>query len=294
MRYFIRGLATALVALIIADVLALGLLWKVPALTRLEPVPPAAFDSIGRAEPLPEPADQASFAADLQDVDRPLTPESLLDWVMGQASVVGPGAPGNAGAPYSTLEYARSGGGVMCGDLALVYHNALAAAGFQSRVVQLWRTPFHALDTHVTTEVLLNGRWVIYDPTFDVSFRRDGRLLGAVEIHQALRAGMLDAIEPVFHQPIHHLAELEPGWYEYFTNVIISADESRGLLSRLPPFRYWWGPRVRYLATERPLWPVRAQQTIYSAAVVTLPLAILAVAVALALALLGRSLMRRD
>ncbi len=275
-----RVLGVVLIALIVADVLGLGLLWRVPALTRLEGVPPAAFDSLGRGAPVPVPGDQRRFAAELDRLTS-ASPDSLLAWLMNQASAAGAGAPHDVGAPYATLEYARNGGGVLCGDLSLLYHNVLAAAGHRSRIVHLWRTPLHALDTHVTTEVLVNGRWVVYDPTFHVSFERDGRLLGAAEIHEALRRGEHDAVRPLFRGPVRYPERLDDGWRTLFTNVVISVDESSGLLSRIPPFRYWWGPRVRYLASRRPLWPVRVQRSLYRATVVTLPLTVLGLALLL-------------
>jgi len=282
----LAGVLTVLfVSLAGADVLGLALLWRVPALTRLEPLPPAAFDALGRSAPLPDTADQDAFAAEIEAMATPATPDSLLAWVMDQASAAGAGAPHDVAAPYATLEYARNGGGVLCGDLSLIYHNVLAAAGHRSRIVHLWRTPLHALDTHVTTEVLVDGRWVIYDPTFHVSFERDGRLLGAVDVHQALKRGEHDDIRPVFRGPVRYPARLETwsvDWRTLFANVVFSVDESRGVLARLPPFRYWWGPRVRYLESERPLWPIRAQRQLYRAAVVTLPLVVLALGLTLA------------
>jgi len=57
-----------------ADVLGLALLWRVPALTRLEPLPPAAFDALGRSAPLPDTADQDAFAAEIEAMATPATP----------------------------------------------------------------------------------------------------------------------------------------------------------------------------------------------------------------------------
>jgi hypothetical protein len=57
---------------------------------------------------------------------------------------------------------------LLCGGMQILYTDVLAAFGLQARYVALFAADnFH---NHASVEVLLNGKWVALDPTFNVSF----------------------------------------------------------------------------------------------------------------------------
>jgi hypothetical protein len=145
--------------------------------------------------------------------------------------------------------HAQAGGGLLCGKMAELFFNLSRANGIPARIVVLRRHLFDIYDTHTTVEVCEQGRWVIYDPTFHVSFRHKGELQGATEIQQALVEGYADEIEPVFYGDVAYPARLEDyytHWLPLSNNVLVLAQKPQALLDRLPPFRYARGPIMRY------------------------------------------------
>ena len=66
---------------------------------------------------------------------------------------------------------------VLCQGAQILSSELLSAWGFRHRKVYLWASNKH--DNHASVEVLLNGSWVIQDPTFGVEIRNvHGSLLG--------------------------------------------------------------------------------------------------------------------
>ncbi|MEO1994686.1 MAG: hypothetical protein ABGZ17_05365, partial [Planctomycetaceae bacterium] len=105
-------------------------------------------------------------------------------------------------------------------------------------------------ETHVVVEVQHDGHWTVYDPTFNVTYARNGRDLGADELASAVYNGQIAEVRPVFHGDVRYPARIEnyyTDWRPLFNNVFIpdwSRREHR--LARFPPFRYWHGPVAYY------------------------------------------------
>jgi hypothetical protein len=168
----------------------------------------------------------------------------LLRTVMDSVREVAPEPSASAEQLYAL---AQQGHGLLCSGMATLYFAALTSNGVRARVVELSRDLFDAFDSHVTVEVWHEGRWVIFDPTFHVSFERSGQLLGAQEIADSLLDGSAAAITPVFHGDVRYPSRLETyymHWLPLFNNTFVRNDSSSGLLARLPPWRYWYGPRL--------------------------------------------------
>jgi hypothetical protein len=203
----------------------------------------------------------------------------LLRAVMNGVTRVGPDPPGGV---RQFLEHAKAGGGLVCFGMAHLYAAAASGNGLQARIIGLSRNLGDRYDAHTTVEVRQEGRWVLFDPTFNVSFARDGILLGAEEIQRAFLDGTFQAIVPVFYGPVRYPARLEVGslpWLPLFNNIFV-LDAQRGVLAKLPPLRYWLGPRI-YVKTlpGHPNEHVRFVNTLYWVASAFLPLLGLAILV---------------
>lgn len=107
--------------------------------------------------------------------------QAILDWMKS-----GPARKDGmvAGAfllrnPEETLNYRELLR--VCGSAANAFINLASTSGLQVRRLLLLNE--RGLTTHVDTEVLLNGRWIIVDPAFRVMLRGpDGALLTAEQL----------------------------------------------------------------------------------------------------------------
>lgn len=116
----------------------------------------------------------------------------ILRWVSQTATKVD---SFRSGDPIENLTHIQSGGGAICSNLAIVLQHALATQHIPSRKIWLMRNLMDTRDVHVSVEVLLNGKWVILDPTFNLSFTNEkGDLLSAQEVHNALMKGEANSI----------------------------------------------------------------------------------------------------
>jgi len=174
----------------------------------------------------------------------------ILEWVMNH---VGASAGGWSASALDAYQGAQEGRALSCDSMSRVFVAAARAEGFTARSVQLVRTVLNSKDTHVTAEVRLNNGWVIFDPTFNVSFARDGRLLGVQEMHEALLDGSGAGITPVFYGEVRYPARLQHyylDWMPLYNNVFILEAGHHGLFARMAPFRFWLGPRWVYLESQ--------------------------------------------
>lgn len=260
---------------------------------------PAAFDLLGRERPLDVALDRAEFRRRTAELPRgeAATVASVvvvLRWVMNRASVVGPGPPAT---PLQALERGERGEGLLCGDMTAIFEAALGALGYRARKLQLARSVHSALDTHATVEVLVDGRWLLFDPTFNLSARHRGRWLGAAEVRALLLAGEAPAIELQRWGEVRYPARLDEqqsDWLLSFNNIFIDEAGRFDVIGAWPPLRYWHGPRRHVLeASERGLWHDEAFVRLQRLFALELPAALLFIGGLLIALPLGRRLMRR-
>ena len=65
---------------------------------------------------------------------------------------------------------------VICGGMAILYRDLLTEFGIQSRFVYMWLEGL--VDSHVSVEVNINGKWIASDPTYNFVVRsKEGVLL---------------------------------------------------------------------------------------------------------------------
>lgn len=153
---------------------------------------------------------------------------------------------------YDALSVYRDslkGKGTLCGGMASLYFSVLRLNGINARIVLLTRNLYDIYDTHTTVEVLINNRWVIFDPSFNVSFEKEGKLIGSQEIKESLCDGSLYKIKPVFYGNVAYPARIENYyiyWLPFFNNVFIINNQNYSVWHKVPPFRYWFGPKYYY------------------------------------------------
>lgn len=277
-------LALAALVLLALDGAAIHLLRRNGVPLRFVEVTAAELDRAGRdGAPLVSAPDSAYLASLAVAGGVPASARgaplvrAVLRWTMDQASAVGDGSPRVRASARDHLAHAHAGGGLSCAHMADVFVQALRGFGVEARRVALAatldpRALAAGIPGHTTVEVLLDGRWVVFDPTFHVSYRRDGRLLGAAEVRAALLAGEAAHVEPVFHGPVAYPARLETypvSWTQLYRHVMIVRENDRtSLWTDLPPQRWWVGPRFLHAADP----DARLMGALYFTAVVVLPL----------------------
>ncbi|MBI3408297.1 MAG: transglutaminase domain-containing protein [Planctomycetes bacterium] len=106
---------------------------------------------------------------------------------------------------------------LICGGAMILYQDLLTAFGLKGRYVLLWA--FDNINTHATNEVYIQGRWIVMDPTFNVSVRSkvDNHFMSWAEI-QAGMSYVLDRNGKSAHQPL--IAEDYPLSFQQLTKVI--------------------------------------------------------------------------
>jgi len=187
------------------------------------------------------------------------------------------------------LEHVDRGGGLGCSGMAALYSGALSANGFENRRIVLLRNMYGVYDAHSVVEVYENQRWIIYDPTFNISYVKNGQMIGAQEISESLYDGSDDEIEIVHYGEVAYPARLDTyymDWLPLYNNVFVLEYADAGILEKIPPFRYWFGPLYFIQPPKadeqiQPHW-YEFQQNVYFLFVVILPVITITLMVVLA------------
>ncbi|WP_083585886.1 transglutaminase domain-containing protein [Chelatococcus daeguensis] len=146
--------------------------------------------------------------------------------------------------------HAAAGGALMCAGMAKLFVGNLNEAGVPARRVTLVRNLGEWIDSHSTVEIAIGGRWVIYDPTFNVSFRSGGELLGVLDLYRFWASGRTGDVETVFYGEVSYPARLEDFHISYFAllnHIFFEVNESfPWYVSKVLPVRWYRGPHLRY------------------------------------------------
>jgi hypothetical protein len=169
-----------------------------------------------------------------------------LQWTMNQVRKISYNPKGDD--PVALLQSVESGSGALCGDIADLYRNVLAAIGKPSRKIWLYRDLFNQ-DTHATVEVLLNGKWILICPTFGIFFTNsEGQILSVQDLKKVLFKGNRSDIHFHFNKEVSYPARIENYYLDYlllFNNVFV-VEKSPNLLRQIPPFCFWIGTKLYY------------------------------------------------
>ena len=159
-----------------------------------------------------------------------------LRFVMNSVSVVEMEPTRNPNALYAMAK--TKGIGALCSGMSILFQEALAIQDILSRRIKLTRNLLDKFDSHTSVEVLLNDRWALFDPTFNVSFEKDGALLGAFDVQQSLLDGTVHRIRQVFYGEVNYPARLDHysiSWVPLFNNVFIISEQEKFWLKLPPP-----------------------------------------------------------
>lgn len=156
------------------------------------------------------------------------------------------------------FEHAKRGYKLTCNGMSELFIHALRRQGYKARKLFVVKSIGDQHATHTLVEVFENNKWVIYDPTFNVSFKKNGELLGAVEIANSLEDGSFKDIEPIFYGEVAYPARLEAYpiyWLAHFNNVLLFKygiySSSWWLQNTVClPLRYWQGPVLYYYSSS--------------------------------------------
>jgi hypothetical protein len=199
---------------------------------------------------------------------------ALLSWTMSQVRSVD--AYRGPRDPESLLMAVQSGSGALCDNMCSIYLAAAGASDSPARVVWLFKDLFSG-DTHSVVEVLRDGKWVLLDPTFGVSYQdRRGAWLSAQDIKERLFKGEYRAVNAVYvagdvsYPP--RLGEYYMNFLPLFNNVFVVGKRPSSVMAMLPPFRYWFGTKLYYeLLPGESARHIALAQHLYFVAVVVLP-----------------------
>lgn len=179
---------------------------------------------------------------------------AILEWVMNQIPKV---EHRYAKSSWAMVEIGRAGGGLICTGMAQIFCDALLANDIPARRVFLQRNMFDSLDTHVTVEVWVDGKWRIYDPTFHLAFKRNSTYIGVYEAHDWFVKQKGQDIEVIFLGDVRYPARIDSYRICYevlFNNVFIETQKHYRSFYNIPILGcivakgvgVWFGPTRGY------------------------------------------------
>ena len=168
---------------------------------------------------------------------------------------------GSSGTPFA------------CGSMALLMNDALSALGYKARLVMIYRTDFSQTDTHAVVEVYLGSKWVLFDPTFNITYMHEGNLLGIEEVQNLLASKGPSSVAIKYYGARSYPVRIDNyyiDWRPIFSNAYV-IDKKNNFWAELPPFRWWYGPKYYYFGDNLLLW-ANAANRIYFLFIVVIPI----------------------
>lgn len=162
--------------------------------------------------------------------------------------------------PDKLLNHMLSSKSLLCGELARLYGYILHLAGFNVRYITISRSIFDAFDRHSTIEIWdeLRQKWIISDPTFNISFQCNSNFLSSDEVYDLIHAGYFDSIKVVVGNPSKYQFQIDNYYisiYSLFDNVYFTKDIQQFNLAELPPIR-WLSDNFKIYLLQSKKFPV--------------------------------------
>ena len=277
------------------DVYGIYLLRKHGVFIRITKVDNIDDPLIGDTKPVGAPDEQQALLielkkAGLDSLKGKKQVITVLKWTMNQVDKI---ETEGRKTPYAIVVSAKKENkGALCSGMASIFHEALALLKIKARRISLYRNTFNIYDSHASVKVFLNGKWQIYDPTFNTSYKsliNSSHLMSAQEMKDALVKGNFNKIKPVFYGETAYPARLETYYMHYlplYNNVFIPTQTAKSFWKKLPPIRYFYGPQCVYQEDSNGpggCYHIGLQQSMYFVFVVLLPVVIEVIALALIL-----------
>ena len=172
----------------------------------------------------------------------------LMRFVMNRFSKVGSSGEQHPYALFLASER-ENFQGTLCGNMAELLAEFATIAGSKARVIQLQAGFGDRYDSHVAVELWEDGYWVLYDPTFNLTFRdANNTLLNSLTLRTLSRQRA--EIQYEFHGEVAYPPRLQKYYLDYpsLLHVVSVATIPMSSFHKLPPFRYFWGPRNLLIA----------------------------------------------
>jgi hypothetical protein len=132
---------------------------------------------------------------------------------------------------------------LLCGEIARLYGYILHLMGFSVRYITISRSIFDSFDRHSTIEIYDEKRqkWIISDPTFNVSFIKDTTYLSSDEVYDLIHSGNFDSIKVIHGKPTLYESKLENYYisiFSLFDNVYFVKTIQHFTINEIPPLRW--------------------------------------------------------
>ena len=112
---------------------------------------------------------------------------------------------------------------------------------------------FDLYDTHQTVEAWVDGKWTLYDPTFHLTLKVDGKRVGAFEAREWFIKGRGKPVELEFLGEVKYPARVDnyPLRYEIlFNNIYVDLDDDMGPIRFIPFVGPWITRNHMYLSSD--------------------------------------------
>lgn len=145
--------------------------------------------------------------------------------------------------PDEIYLHLKSNKPLLCGEIARLYGYILHLYGFKVRYITVARSMFDAFDRHSTIEIWdeIRERWIISDPTFNISFKCDSIYLSSDELYDLIHSGNFSLIKVIhgkktkYETPIDHYYI---SYYSLFDNIFFIKNVEPFTIKDLPPLRW--------------------------------------------------------
>lgn len=153
------------------------------------------------------------------------------------------------GAPIELYNGLKNGGKLLCAGLAHLYGFLLSSQGFHVRHIGVSRSLFDAWDSHTIVEIWdeKRNKWILTDPTFNVSFKHYEKYLSSDELYDLIHSGDFSSIKAVHGKKTKYEYTLEEyyiSYYSLFDNLYYYSHIHLPGLYKYPPFRWFDDRRI--------------------------------------------------
>lgn len=163
--------------------------------------------------------------------------------------------------PDNIYKHMRAGGSLYCGEIAKLYGYLLNALGFKVRYITVARSIFDSYDRHSTIEVWDNikKKWIISDPTFNISFKKDSIFLSSDELYDLIHGGRFEEIRVIRGDKTKYEEQIDHyyiSYYSLFDNIYYIKNIEPFRLTEFPPLR-WFADKYKVYLVQTNEFPVR-------------------------------------
>lgn len=132
--------------------------------------------------------------------------------------------------------------------------------GFNVRYITISRSIFDSFDRHSTIEIWDERRqkWIISDPTFNISFKNHEDYLSSDEIYDLIHAGNFNSIKVIHGNLTTYEVKLENYYisiFSLFDNVYFIKDIQHFTINEIPPLR-WFEDNFKIYLLQSKRFPV--------------------------------------